>query len=110
MSDVANICYHPWIECLVQEKPYFLPAVARLALEQPLLGDEWYAGWLACSLGHDSTLFDFCNSGQRGVILELLDHLLTTRKDFAEDECWLNNLTAARDRWQRAMVTSEFSS
>ncbi|MES2467704.1 MAG: hypothetical protein V4675_10420 [Verrucomicrobiota bacterium] len=109
LSDVDNICYHPWIECLVQGKAYFLPAVARLALGQPLRGDEWYAVWLACSLGQDSNLFNFCSPGQRGVILEFLNHLLTTRKDIAEDECWLNDMTEARDGWQRAMVSSKFS-
>lgn len=109
LKDVTNLCYDPWTECLPQGKAYFLPAMSRLALEQLRPCDDWYAGWLGHRLGFDSELFEFCSIAQRGVVLEFLNHLLTTRKDIAEDECCLNDLTAARDRWQRAMATSEFS-
>ena len=107
LEDVNNLCYDPWTECLPQGKAYFLPAMARLALEQARPCDDWYAGWLGHRLGFNSDLFDFCSISQRGAILEFLDHLLSTRSEIAEEECWLEDLTEARAHLCRATGANE---
>jgi len=81
LDDVNNSSYDPWTECLVQGKAYYLPAMARLALGQPVEGElERYAELLASNIGQDRKLFDFCSEAQRSAILAFLDHLLTSRK------------------------------
>ncbi len=109
LKDVTNICYDPWTECLPQGKAYFLPAMARLALEQARPCDDWYAGWLGHRLGFNSELFEFCSASQRGAILEFLDHLLSSRSAIAEEECWLVDLTKARAHLELAIGAAGFA-
>ena len=109
IEDVTNIGYDPWTECVPQGKAYFLPAMARLALGQERPCEEWYAGWLGGRLGSDSGLFDYCSPSQREAILAFLDHLLETRAEVAEEECFLNELIKARAHLSGAIRADESS-
>jgi len=109
LEDVTHFGHDPWTECLPQGKAYFLPAMARLALEQGHPYDDWYAGWLGNRLGFDSQLFEFCSTGQRYAILEFLDHLLFTRSEIADEECCLDDLTKARTHLSHAIGAGKFT-
>ncbi len=109
LEDVTKFGYDPWTECLPQGKAYFLPAMARLALEEVHPCGDWYAGWLGHRLGCDSRLFEFCSTSQRGAILEFLDHLLSTRSGIADEECCLEDLTKARAHLSHAVGAGKFT-
>ena len=84
---------------------YYFPALARLALAQPVGPHGWYAPQLLFHLCNDGRLNERilgCTPEQRRSIVDLLHHILETRADFADSSLCAGELLDAIEYWSDA--------
>lgn len=78
IEDVGNIGWQPISSCTPEGMAYYVPALARLALDEPTYNYGWYGDTLHIHLscqGKDNKFLRYCNVQQRSAIAGLLRHL-----------------------------------
>ncbi len=88
LEDVAYPGFDPFCVALPMSFAYFLPALARLALNAPHAEHGWYAAQLCFHLDAARRANGFhalCTPVQRAAVAALLRHLLETRRSLIED-------------------------
>jgi hypothetical protein len=81
---------------------YYLPALVRLALDDPDAFYGWYGKLLfsqLCSDGHRNARFLACTPEQRCVVVEVLHHFAETRASLADSELCTDELFQAIEIW-----------
>jgi hypothetical protein len=81
---------------------YWLPALARLALDPMPEGRDWYGYIILFELRRDGPRNDrwlFCTPAQRLAITRLLEHLNATRQESLQVYDCLPELTQAWEVW-----------
>jgi hypothetical protein len=104
IEDVGNPGWDPLCftsaECLL----YFLPALGRLALEQPADNLNWYGPQLHFHLTYADTsnrILGAASPEQRRAVAHLLTHIVETRAALCETWSCREDLLAAAELWER---------
>lgn len=87
VSDVGNPGWDPICFCSAEGIAYFMPALARIALEQPINEYGWYGSQLIFHLwsgGEYNAFFNYCNAQQRKAIVSLVEYFVESRTTLAE--------------------------
>jgi hypothetical protein len=82
IEDVGSQAWNPITMCTPEAFAYWLPALARLALEPMPSGWDWYGYIMLFELRWDgprNARWQFCSSEQRAAIVSLLEHLESSR-------------------------------
>lgn len=85
IEDVGNIGWQPISSCSPEGMAYYMPALARLALDEPTYNYGWYGDTLQIHLSHDginNAFLRYCTNEQRKAVSNLLWHLSTARQDY----------------------------
>lgn len=85
IDDVGNIGWQPISSCSPQGMAYYMPALARLALDEPTYNYGWYGDTLQIHLSHngvDNDFLRYCTEVQRRAVSNLLWYLSTARQDY----------------------------
>jgi len=102
IEDVGNPAWDLIYFVSVQGFVYYLPALARLALEEPAERCEWYGGQLCSHLiynGPRNERFLACTPKQRRAIADFLRHLVETRSSLADYWGCADDLVRALEIW-----------
>ncbi|WP_052659214.1 hypothetical protein [Pseudomonas sp. LFM046] len=86
-ADVGNAGWDPLCFCSAEGIAYYLPALARFALEEPTPELDWYGWQLVFHLYYgaaDNRLLLHCDAAQRQAVAALLAHLVDTRAELLE--------------------------
>lgn len=105
IEDVGNVCSDPICFITVEGFLYYLPALARLALDQPVDDNDWYASSLLfhlCGDGPNNRKVQACTPEQRRVIWDFLNHLVETRSALADHSYSADHLLEALEIWSPA--------
>jgi hypothetical protein len=102
IEDVGNPGWDPI--CFTSPKgfAYYLPALARLALTEPVQPYGWYGVQLLfhlCSDGRRNERVLACTPGQRRAVVEFLRHLIETRAALADSYLCTDDLFQAIEIW-----------
>ena len=87
IEDVGNVCWTPLSMCSPEGFAYFMPSLARLALEEPSYEYGWFPDVLTIHLSSDkenNSFLLYCSKSQKRAIAKLLRHLNTSRATLAE--------------------------
>jgi len=102
IDDVGNPGWDPLCFTSPEGIGYFMPALAKLALDTPSDTYSWYGDQLLFHLfsgAEHNGFFQYCDSAQRKAIALLLTHFIETRfglQEFATDE---DDLLRAHELW-----------
>lgn len=99
-SDVNNPGWDPICFCSPEGLAYYMPALARFALQEPLHELDWYGAQLLFHLyqgANYNEFFNFCSPSQRKSVAALLAHFVETRATLAEFEA--DDLLRAHEIW-----------
>lgn len=102
LEDVAYPGFDPFCVALPASFVYFLPALARLALNAPHAEHGWYAAQLRFHLDaarRDNGFHAQCTPAQRAAVAALLRHLLETRRSLIEDARALDSFADCYRFW-----------
>jgi len=102
IEDVGNIGWQPISFCSPQGIAYFMPALARLAMQEPTYNFGWYGDTLHIHLSHgdaENSFLTYCNAEQRKSISALLDHLNTSRASLPERMTHKAEMEKAQSLW-----------
>lgn len=92
IADVGNPGWDPIGCCTPQGIAYYMPALARLSLDEPTDEFGWYGSRLVFHLGsagNQDQFYDYCNPQQCASIALLLGHFIESRAslpDFDAEE------------------------
>jgi len=89
---------------------YYLPALARLALAEPIEPHSWYGAQLLFHLCYDGTRnarLLACTPGQRLVVVDFLRHVVETRSELADNHSVSDDLLQAIEIWSEAIDTAQ---
>ncbi len=102
IEDVGNPGWDPICFISPEGFAYYLPGLARLALDEPPYGYSWYGSqllWHLISDGPANARYQHCSPDQRKVVAELVSHLIETRATQLEDECVAEDAIRAHQIW-----------
>lgn len=83
ISDVGSQAWNPITMATPQGFAYYLPALDRLALEPMPQGWDWYGYIILFELrwnGPHNERWLYCTPRQRKVVIRVLEHIYTTRR------------------------------
>lgn len=102
IEDVENPGWDPICFTTPEGFAYYMPALVRLALAEPVEPHAWYGGQLLFHLCHDGRQnqrrWD-CTPEQRRAVAEFLRHLGATRSALVDSECRTDDLMQALEIW-----------
>ena len=102
-QDVGNPGWDPICFITPEGFAYYLPALARLALEHPAKQHDWYGAQLLLHLGSGDCMMmeriRVCTPEQRRAVVAFLHHLVETRSDMADSYLRSDELCRAIERW-----------
>jgi hypothetical protein len=102
IEDVGSQGWNPITMATPEGFAYYLPALARLALQPLPAGRDWYGYIILFELRRDGPRNDrwrFCSPDQRASVALLLEHLYETRgQEIASYDCE-NELLEALEIW-----------
>lgn len=81
---------------------YYLPALVRVALDEPDDFHGWYGAMLIGALrldGRRNARYLACTPEQRRVVVEVLDHLAETRANWVDSELCADELFQTMEIW-----------
>lgn len=102
IEDVGNPGWDPISFTSPEGFAYYLPALARLTLAEPVEPHGWYGVQLLFHLRHDgrqNRRLLACTSEQRRAIVDFLQHLVGTRAALADSYCSTDDLFQALEIW-----------
>lgn len=105
IEDVGNPGWDPLCFTSAEGLLYYMPALGRLALDEPTGGLDWYAPQLHFHLTYGDTenrLLLASSPAQRRAVVRLLRHIVGTRADLCERWACREDLLATAERWERA--------
>ena len=83
---------------------YYLPALIRLALAEPVAPYDWYGAQLIGHLSYDGSRNErilACTIAQRRAVVTFLQHLVETRAQLVDAYRRSEKLLSAIDYWSR---------
>ena len=102
IEDIGNPGWDPICFISPEGFAYYLPALARLALAEPMRPYGWYGSQLLfhlCSDGRRNERLLACTPAQRRAVVEFLQHLVETRASLADSELSADDLFQAIEIW-----------
>lgn len=102
MQDVGSGAWDPICFISPEGFAYYLPALARLALSEPLEPHGWYGPQFFFHLNSGLQADDrirVCTADQRCALVRLLHHILETRASLADQYLCSSDLLNAIERW-----------
>ena len=102
IEDVGNSASDPICFITSQGFAYYLPALVRLALDDPTEPHGWYGAQLLfhlCGDGRENRRILACAPDQRRAVAEFLRHLVETRAVLADNYCCTEDLLQALEIW-----------
>lgn len=102
VDDVGNPGWDPICFATDEAFFYFLPALARLALDEPSYGQGWYFEQLLFHLtyeGASNRRLRAASLQQRAAVLSLLHHVQTTRPALVHEHLCQEGLQQALSMW-----------
>ncbi len=102
MDEVGSPGWDPITFCTPQAFAYWMPALARLTLDQPHDYWGWYGDGLLNQVERDGPRNErwlACTPAQRQAVVALLEHIFTTRAALIEDYDLLHRLTRVVEMW-----------
>jgi hypothetical protein len=108
IADVGNVCWDPVCFISPQGFAYYLPALVRLALAEPVEPYGWYAEqllWHLCSDGARNERVLGCTPEQRKVVVEFLNHLAEARASLVDYHLCTDELFQAMEIWSDGAAT-----
>jgi len=107
LEDVGNPGWDPLCFTSAEGLLYYLPALGRLALEEPTRDLDWYAVQLHFHLtysGSENRILRAASPGQRLAVVRLLEHIVVTRAALCDTWSCRADLLAAAELWQDSTV------
>jgi hypothetical protein len=83
ITDVGSMAWNPITMCTPRGFAYYMPALARLALEPVPKEQDWYGYIILFELrwnGPRNERWLYCSPGQRAAIVGLIEHLYSSRE------------------------------
>lgn len=102
IEDVGNVGSDPICFASPEGFAYYLPALARLALDEPVEPHGWYGRHLLSNLvadGRKNRRLLACTPEQQLAIVQFLRHLIETRVTLADSYCSTDELFQAWEIW-----------
>jgi len=102
IEDVGNVGWDPFCFTSAEGFAYYLPALVRLALAEPVEPYGWYGVQLLFHLCHDgrqNKRLLVCTPEQRRAIVECLHHFVETRARLADNCLSTDDLFQAIEIW-----------
>lgn len=84
IEDVGSMAWNPITMAAPQAFAYFLPGLARLALEPLPQGWDWYGYIILFELRRDgprNERWQWCSAAQRSAVCLLVEHIYSTREE-----------------------------
>lgn len=101
-DDVGNPCWSPIAFLSPEGFAYYLPGLARLALDDGDPAADWYAPqffWALISSGAGNERFLHCSPAQREAVAAFLSYLIETRVEQIEEHCAMEDAVRAFEIW-----------
>jgi len=105
VSHVRNPGWDPLCFTSPQGKAYYLPTLAKFALDPPSSQHGWYGDQLLFHLyadGAENEFIRYCNAAQRRAVAALLAHFVDTRASDFEALTREDELLRANEFWSSA--------
>jgi hypothetical protein len=102
IEQVGNPGWDPFCFSSAEGLLYYLPAMARLALDEPTEAHGWYADQLCFHLTYQGTsnrILRAASPRQRQAVAGLLRHIVETRGKLCEDTMRRKDLLTAAELW-----------
>ena len=100
---------NPMTECLLPGFAYYFPALARLALVQPVDPWYWYASVLLDKLmfdEHGNRFYSYCNTNQRAAVAGLLRHIVETRASTVSESLGREDFVHCLKSWEAGRLVA----
>jgi hypothetical protein len=84
INDVGNMGWNPITFATPEAFAYYMPALARLALDPMPKERDWYGYIILLELRRDGPRNDrwiYCSAAQRASVVQLIEHLYSTRTE-----------------------------
>jgi len=110
VEDVGNPGWNPLCFISPEGFAYYMPALARLASDEPDAAHAWYGPQLLFHLtygGEDNRHRKSFSPTQRRAVAGLLAHLLETRAELAREHACADELIQAIDLWSEPGASTE---
>lgn len=95
--------WDPMHSCTAEGIAYFFPCLASFALQSPSDPLDWYGQQLIFHLGHraeSNRFLNFCNPAQRRAVLNLLEHIATSRQSLIAEHRVGDDLSECIHAWK----------
>jgi len=105
IQDVGAAGYTPISSCSAEGIRYFMPALARMALESPTYNYNWFADTLLLYVlrpERAARLRDLCSPEQRRAVSDLLRHYLTSQHELSSKLSTDGEIIEAIEYWGKA--------
>lgn len=102
VEDVGNPGWDPISFITPEGFLYYLPGLARLALEEPPDGYSWYAAqffWKLILDGSSNVRFNACTPEQRKAVAAFVRHIIDTRPGRLDEEDLFEDAFRAWEIW-----------
>lgn len=102
LEDVGNPGWNPIPFITPEGFAYYLPALARLALQEEPYGYDWFGFWFVWHLlsdGPRNARFNHCSPHQRQAVAAFVKHLIDTRADKLESAGGADEALRAHEIW-----------
>jgi hypothetical protein len=100
IADVGNPGWDPVGFCTPQGMAYYMPALARLSLDEPTDEFGWYGSLLVFHLGpagNQRQFYEYCSLQQRASIALLLGHFIESRGSLSDFD--VGEIRRALESW-----------
>jgi hypothetical protein len=104
IEDVGNPGWDPLCFTSAEGLLYYLPALGRLALEEPTDKLDWYPPQLHFHLTYEdekNRILVAASPDQRRAVAQLLRHIVETRPELCERWACREDLLVAAELWER---------
>lgn len=103
IEDVGNPGWDPLCFTSAEGLLYYLPALGRLALDEPTKDSDWYVPQLHFHLtyeGAENRILRAATPAQRRAVVRLLRHIVETLTELSEKWSCRDDLLAAAELWE----------
>ena len=103
IEDVGNPGWDPLCFTSAQGLLYYLPALGRLALDEPTRDLDWYVPQLHFHLTYkdaENRMLRAATPAQRRSVVQLLRHIIETRGELCDKWSCREDLLATAELWQ----------
>lgn len=105
VQDIGNPGWDPLCYTSAEGLLYYLPALGRLALDEPTRDLDWYGPQLHFHLTYDGAenrILKAASPRQRRAVAQLLRHIVATRAELCDEWSCREDLLAAAELWEGA--------